>query len=201
MKTNNKNNSVNNNSVNNNKEQFAAINQLRRKVETLVEKSYSLNQAVKALQGIAAEEELAALGLESFAVKKVVDAWSSDLKVTSEEGKEQLALYVPQVVTVTVTDPETGEPKEVNVYERKDGKKGVSFKALKVRVLSVPEKWTPSIIIEGLVQSRELELAKLEAEVSIMHRDNVLRSGAYRKVTEKDAETGTTTTSFVKVEA
>ena len=172
-----------------NEDKFAVINALRNKVANLVEKAYTLNQAVKALQGITCDEELKALGLESFALANVCKAWAADLKVESAEGgKPQLALYTSTPVTVTVTID--GEPVEKNAYERTEGKKGIRFKALKVRTLQVPEKWTPSIIVEGLVQSRELALAKMEAEVSEMHRDNVLRDGAYIKVTERDAEGG-----------
>ena len=184
------------------KNQFAVINSLRKKVSTLVEKSYTLNQAVKSLQGIASEEELEALGLKSFALANVQAAWADALRVDDGEGNMRLGLYTDVQVTVETTDPETGEPKEVNAYERKEGKGKragvITFKALKVRMLTIPEKWTPSVIVEGLVQSKEWELAKLEAEVSLMHRDNVLRDGAYRKVTDKDTTTGTTTTRFEK---
>ena len=172
--------------------QFEKINALRSNVSNLVASAYTFNQAVKSLQGLEKKhaEACALLGVESFTVKSILAAWNSALNVEGEDGKKCLALYMPVQVTIEGTDDE-GQPIEKNAYERKVNSKGVvSFKALKVRTLMTPEKWTPSIIIEGLCQSVEAGLAKLEAEVSELHAKNVLHDGAYIKVTEKDEEGG-----------
>lgn len=176
--------------------QFAVINALRSKCQDLVAASGSLNQAVKALAGLEKKyaEACELLGVDSFGLKSVCGAWSSDLMV-EVDGRKCLGLYVPTQVVVEGVDEE-GQPVEKNAYERKEGKKGVTFKALKVRKLQVPEKWTPALIVEGLVQSAEVDLAKLEAEVSEMHAQNQLKAGVYIKVTEKDTVTGSTSIHF-----
>jgi hypothetical protein len=178
--------------------QFEVINALRSKCQDLVAASGSLNQAVKALAGLEKKyaEACELLGVESFGLKSVCAAWSSELMV-EVDGRKCLGLYVPTQVLVEGTDDE-GQPIQKNAYERKEGKKGVTFKALKVRKLQVPAKWTPALIVEGLVQSAQIELAKLEAEVSEMHAENQLREGVWVKNTEKDSETGSTSISFVK---
>lgn len=180
--------------------QFAVINALRSKCEKLVAASGSLNQAVKALQGLekAHAEACEALGVDSFSLKTVCAAWAQELMV-EVDGKKCLGLYMSEQVTIGMGVDENGKPIEKNAYERTESKKGVvKFKSLKRRTLQVPEKWTPALIVEGLVQSTELELAKLEAEVAEMHVQNQLKDGAYIKVTEKDSVTGGMTVRFEK---
>lgn len=179
------------------KNQFAVINALRSKVEKLVAASGSLNQAVKALQGLenAHAEACEALGVDSFSLKTICAAWAQELMV-EVDGKKCLGLYMSEQVTIDMGVDDNGKAIVKNAYERKEGKKGVSFKALKRRTLSVPEKWTPALIVEGLVQSTELELAKMEAEVAELHVKNVLHAGAYIKVTEKDTITGSSSIHF-----
>lgn len=179
--------------------QFAVINALRSKCEKLVAASGSLNQAVKALQGLekAHAEACEALGVDSFSLKTVCAAWAQELMV-DVDGKKCLGLYMSEQVTIDMGVDEDGKPIVKNAYERKEGKKGVSFKSLKRKTLQVPEKWSPALIVEGLVQSTELELAKLEAEVAELHAQNVLKAGAYIKVTEKDTVTGGSSIHFEK---
>lgn len=184
---------------NSEKKQFEVINALRSKCEKLVAASGSLNQAVKALQGLekAHAEACEALGVDSFSLKTVCAAWAQELMV-EKDGKKCLGLYMSEQVTIDMGVDENGKPIEKNAYERKEGKKGISFKSLKRKTLQVPEKWTPALIVEGLVQSTELELAKLEAEVAELHAQNVLKAGAYIKVTEKDTVTGGSSIHFEK---
>lgn len=173
--------------------QFEKINALRSNVSNLVASTYTLNQAVKALQGLEKKhaEACALLGVESFTVKSILAAWHTDMYTINEDGNRTPALYVPVQVTLEGVDDD-GQARG-KAYERKVNSKGVvSFRILKKRVLMTPEKWTPAIIIEGLCQSVEWELAKMESEVSEMHVENVMRDGAYIKVTEKDAEGGQT---------
>ena len=176
-------------------ETINALNELRNNAKNLKVKTRSFAQAVKACAGIATEGELEALGLQSFSIPNVRSAWSADLRTINEEGKERLALYMSVVVKQDVT--EDGKEKQVNVYERVEGKKGVTFKTLKERVLTCPEAWTPDLIIEGLCQSRFATLAKEEAEEVCNHAEKVKAVGRYLKIVKKD-ENGFLTTTFQK---
>lgn len=171
-----------------------ALNELRNNVKGLKIKTHSFAQAVKACAGVATQGELDALGLESFSIANVRKAWSADLRTINEEGKERLALYMSAVVKQTVT--EDGKEKDVNVYERVEGKKGVTFKTLKERVLTCPEAWTPDLVIEGLCQSRFATLAKEDAEEVCKHAQET--SERYQKIVKKD-EQGFMTTTFVQL--
>lgn len=171
-----------------------ALNELRNNVKNLKVKTHSFAQAVKACAGIATQGELEALGIESFSIANVRKAWSADLRTINEEGKERLALYMNTVVKQAVT--EDGKEKEVNVYERVEGKKGVTFKTLKERVLTCPEAWTPDLVIEGLCQSRFSTLAKEEADEVCKHVKET--SERYQKIVKKD-EHGFMTTTFVQL--
>lgn len=168
-----------------------ALSELRNNVKNLKVKTHSFAQAVKACAGIATQGELEALGIESFSIANVRKAWSADLRTINEEGKERLALYMSTVVKQAVT--EDGKEKEVNVYERVEGKKGVTFKTLKERVLTCPEAWTPDLVIEGLCQSRFSTLAKEEAEEVCKHAREV--EFTYKKVVKKAAD-GSISTTF-----
>lgn len=169
--------------------QFARINELRSSVKCIVKASGTLNQAVKALQGLEASQgvALAGLGISKFTLKNVLEAWSNGLKIIDETGRDALALYLPEQVKVSITTAE-GSVKEVNCYERIEGKKGVKYSALKTRTLQAVSEWTPALIIEGLVQSMELEQAELEARLAVAHAKEVLASAPYYKQTDKSAE-------------
>ena len=185
--------------------QFEKINALRSTVKDMVAASGTLNQAVKALAGLEKKyaEACEALGVDSLGLKSVIGAWSSDLRVEGADGRMNLALYVNTIVTVPTGEvDEEGNPICKNAYERVEGKNGsIKFKALKVRTIVAPEKWTPSLIIEGLVQSMELEQAKLEAEVARMHANNQIRKGVFVKVTENNTEDGSQSIRFEAVKA
>lgn len=184
---------------NSNKTQ-SAINALRAKVANLKAETHTFNQAAKALSGLdnKCAEEREALGIKSFSVKEIRSVWSGALRVDNGEGGTCLALYLDEQVTTKID--EDGKEKDKNLYERKEGKKSVSFKTLKRRTLQVPDAWTPDLIIEGLAQSKELEAAVTEAEAQNLHVANVLRKEVYIKVTKKDAATGATNISYEVVE-
>jgi len=163
------------------------INELRKKVANLERKTYSLNQAAKALSGIGTDAEKEVLGVKTFSLAEIKAAWSTKLMIDGEMG-----LYMTQPYTMLV------EEKEVRLFERTEGKKGVSFRALSVRRLQKPEKWTPAIILEGLVQSRFPDLAAEEAADTFKHVNDV--DVMYRKVTKKDAN-GFMSVTFEEVDA
>lgn len=169
---------------------FEKINALRAKVANVNASACSFNQAVKSLGGLEAkyEDVLADLGIASFGFKNICGAWAEDLH-TSKDGKPVMALYQTETAKVTVTNAK-GEPKEVNAYERIVNKKGeVSFKAIKVRTLSTPKAWSAAVILEGLVQSVELDAAKEEAKVADEYFVNLVEEGeVYIKCTEKNVD-------------
>lgn len=180
--------------------EFTVINSLRTKCADVINAAGSLNQAVKALAGLSEKypEIAEALGVENFGFKSVSTAWADTLRV-DVNGKQALALYMSETAKVSVTDEKTGEPKDANMYERVVNKKGVvSFKSVKLRTLTAPEKWTPALIIEGLIQSTMLGLAKKESEVAEKHRDELLAAGdVYVKKSTKGAD-GSVTVTFEK---
>lgn len=177
--------------------QFARINALRSSVKGLVNQAGTLNQAVKALAGLekSCSEALAGLNVEKFTLKNIMGAWSNGLKLQGEDGRDVLALYLPEQVKVSITTEE-GTTKEVNAYERIEGKKGVKFAALKTRTLQAVDVWTPALIIEGLVQSAELAEAEAEARAAELHANEVVATRAYRKEVEKVGD-GTQIITFV----
>lgn len=186
-----------NNSINQKKQftimannQFEKINALRASVKDVNAAACTFNQAVKALSGLETKyaEVAEKLGVESFGFKAVCGAWAEALHV-SDEGKSKMALYMSETAKVTVAGS-NGEPKEVNAYEKTMNKKGVvSFKAIKLRTLTTPSAWSAAIIVEGLVQSTELEEAIEEAKVAQEHFDALVESGeVYVKVAEKGAD-------------
>lgn len=172
------------------------LTELRNKVEGLKTKTKSINQAVKACQGIATEPELEALNIASFSLKNVKDAWADSLKVVGSDGKDNCALYMWETLTESIPDGKGGE-KKVTVYEQvKNEKKGtISYRSLRVRVLKAPEAWGASDIIEGLCQSVFPKLAKQESDESFAYAAKVKH---YQKVTKKDEE-GNINVTFVEL--
>ena len=109
-----------------------------------------------------------------------------------------MGLYLSEPAKVTVTDMK-GEPKEVNMYERIETKKGVKYVSVKVRTLTTPKLWDDGVILEGLCQSAELVEAQEEARLAEAHKNDLIEKGeVYIKVTEKDSVTGGMTVRFEK---
>ena len=176
------------------------INALRAKCQPVHTAAGTFNQAIKSLAGLESKhaEVLEALGIESFGFKNVCAGWADALHI-NVDGKDVMGLYMSETAKVTVTN-EKGEPKEVNMYERIETKKGVKYVSVKVRVLGTPKVWDDGIILEGLCQSAELEEAKKEAVDAKAHVADLLSSGeVYIKKTAKGAD-GTITTTFEKVD-
>lgn len=172
---------------------FSVINNLRSKVKDVNSAACTFNQAVKSLAGLDEKypEVAEALGIEKFNFKSICSVWADDLHI-EKDGKAAMALYMTEAAKITVTN-EKGEPKEVNMYEKVTNKKGVvTFKSVKRRVLATPSAWSPALILEGLVQSTCLSLAKMEAEQAERHYNDIMsveQEGVpYIKVTEKGAD-------------
>ena len=180
--------------------EFAVINALRAKCAPVHKSAGTFNQALKPLQGLEKqyEEVCEALHVDSFKFKAICAAWSDELRL-SVDGKPVMALYMDETAKVTVTT-EKGEQKEVNMYERTVNKKGeVKFRAVKRRVLATPDMWDDGLILEGLIQSAMLGLAKKEAEVAEKHYNDLLASGeVYIKKTEHAAD-GSSSITFEQV--
>ena len=168
------------------------LSELRKKVENVSKKATTLSQACKSLQGAATKAEAAALGVTSFNLKNVVAAWAPEFCTVDENGQTIVKMYLPQTYKVEVCN-EDGEPVEVTAYEKTEGKKGVTYKTMKRRVLTAPEAWTPAIIVEGLCQCRFVELAQEEAATAEKHIQEV--EFLYKKVVKKAAD-GSITTTF-----
>lgn len=176
------------------------INALRAKCQPVHAAAGTFNQAVKSLSGLESKhaEVLEALGIESFGFKSVCAGWADALRI-SVDGKPVMGLYMSETAKVTVTDAK-GEPKEVNMYERVETKKGVKYVSVKVRTLTTPKLWDDGIILEGLCQSVYLGDAQQEADVAEAHVADLMSSGeVYIKKTAKGAD-GSITTTFEKVE-
>jgi len=176
------------------------INALRAKCQPVHAAAGTFNQALKSLAGLEAKhaEVLEALGIESFGFKNVCGGWADALRV-NVDNKPVMGLYMSEPAKVTVTN-EKGEPKEVNMYERIETKKGVKYVSVKVRVLGTPKLWDDGVILEGLCQSAELAEAQKEAADSEAHKAELLAKGeVYIKKTAKGAD-GSITTTFEKVD-
>lgn len=131
------------------------------------------------------------LRMEALNYKSIKAAWSNELKV---EGK--LALYMARPVRVKFG---SDDAKPAAIYEKKEKKDGTpKYEAVKLRTLISPDEWTPRIILEGIVQSKNLELAKLEAEVSEMHYNNLI-NGKKVYVAQKTATATGTRTDYIPV--
>jgi len=175
------------------------INALRAKCSPVHTAAGTFNQAIKSLAGLESKhaEVLEALGIESFGFKNVCAGWADALRI-SVDGKPVMGLYMSESAKVTVTDAK-GEPKEVNMYERIETKKGVKYVSVKVRTLTTPKLWDDGVILEGLCQSAELAEAQEEARLAEAHKNELVESGeVYIKVTEKDSVTGGMTVRFEK---
>ena len=176
------------------------INALRAKCQPVHAAAGTFNQAVKSLQGLESKhaEVLESLGIESFGFKNVCGGWADALRI-NVDGKPVMGLYMSEAAKVTVTN-EKGEPKEVNMYERIETKKGVKYVSVKVRTLTTPKLWDDGLILEGLCQSVYLGDAQQEAEVAEVHKADLLAAGqVYIKKTAKGAD-GSITTTFEKVD-
>ena len=176
------------------------INALRAKCQPVHTAAGTFNQAVKSLAGLESKhaEVLEALGIESFGFKSVCAGWADALRI-SVDGKPVMGLYMSEAAKVTVTN-EKGEPKEVNMYERIETKKGVKYVSVKVRTLTTPKLWDDGVILEGLCQSVYLGDAQQEADVAEAHVADLMSSGeVYIKKTAKGAD-GSITTTFEKVD-
>ena len=176
------------------------INALRAKCQPVHAAAGTFNQAVKSLSGLESKhaEVLESLGIESFGFKSVCAGWADALRI-NVDGKDVMGLYMSETAKVTVTDAK-GEPKEVNMYERIETKKGVKYVSVKVRTLTTPKLWDDGIILEGLCQSAELDEAKKEAADAEAHVADLMSSGeVYIKKTAKGAD-GSITTTFEKVD-
>jgi len=176
------------------------INALRSKCQPVHAAAGTFNQAIKSLQGLESKhaEVLEALGIESFGFKNVCAGWADALRI-NVDGKDVMGLYISETAKVTVTDA-NGEPKEVNMYERIETKKGVKYVSVKVRTLTTPKLWDDGIILEGLCQSAELADAQKEASDAAAHVADLLAKGeVYIKKTAKGAD-GSITTTFEQVE-
>lgn len=180
-------------------ENISKLNQLRNKVKDVHTAAGTFNQAVKSLSGLESKhaEVLEALGIKSFGFKSVCDGWADALRI-NVNGKPVMGLYLSEAAKVTVTN-EKGEPKEVNMYERVETKKGVKYVSVKVRTLTTPKLWDDGVILEGLCQSAELAEAQEEARLAEQHKNDLIEKGeVYIKVTEKDSVTGGMTVRFEK---
>lgn len=186
--------------TNKNSKSVSKINALRSKCQPVHAAAGTFNQAVKSLAGLESKhaEVLEALGIESFGFKNVCAGWADALRI-NVDGKDVMGLYMSETAKVTVTD-EKGEPKEVNMYEKVETKKGVKFVSVKVRTLTTPKLWDDGVILEGLCQSVYLGDAQQEADVAEAHKSDLLASGeVYIKKTAKGAD-GSITTTFEQVE-
>ena len=175
------------------------INALRAKCQPVHAAAGSFNQAIKSLQGLESKhaEVLESLGIESFGFKNVCGGWADALRI-NVDGKPVMGLYMSESAKVIVYEGET--PKEVNMYERIETKKGVKYVSVKVRTLTTPKLWDDGIILEGLCQSAELDEAKKEAADAEAHVADLMSSGeVYIKKTAKGAD-GSITTTFEKVD-
>ena len=173
------------------KKELAALNALRSRVANVTTEAGTFNQARKALMGLEKKcaDALTALNLSDFNLSSIKAAWADELKI---EGR--LALYINVTEQISVGTNDKGEPIMKNCYEKTENKKGdVKYKVLKRRFIVEPEAWSAPLIIEGLVQSHELTLAKLEAEVANMHVNNALRKGVYIKEVAQHADGSSTT--------
>ena len=180
------------------KKQVTALNELRNRVNNVSTKAGSLNQAWKALNGAMTEAEMEALGLQSMAFKSLAEAWSADLKKTVD-GKSVLCLYLAKTVTVKVADGKGGT-KDINMYERVETKKGITFKGIKRLELDQPKAWTPALIVEALCQSRFPALAKQESVDTFTHAADCAKDGnMYMKQTVK-ANDGSMQVTFARLE-
>ena len=183
-----------------NSKSVSKINALRAKCQPVHTAAGTFNQAIKSLQGLESKhaEVLEALGIESFGFKNVCGGWADALRI-SVDGKPVMGLYISETAKVTVTDAK-GEPKEVNMYEKVETKKGVKYVSVKVRTLTTPKLWDDGVILEGLCQSAELADAQKEAADAEAHKADLLAKGeVYIKKTAKGAD-GSITTTFEKVD-
>ena len=183
-----------------NSKSVTKINALRAKCQPVHTAAGTFNQAIKSLQGLESKhaEVLESLGIESFGFKNVCGGWADALRI-SVDGKPVMGLYMSETAKVTVTDAK-GEPKEVNMYERIETKKGVKFVAVQVRTLTTPKLWDDGVILEGLCQSAELADAQKEAADAEAHKAELLAKGeVYIKKTANGAD-GSITTTFEQVE-
>ena len=185
--------------TNKNSKSVSKINALRAKCQPVHTAAGTFNQAVKSLAGLESKhaEVLEALGIESFGFKNVCAGWADALRI-SVDGKPVMGLYMSETAKVIVCEGE--EPKEVNMYEKVETKKGVKFVSVKVRTLTTPKLWDDGVILEGLCQSAELAEAQKEAADAEAHKADLLAKGeVYIKKTAKGAD-GSITTTFEKVE-
>ena len=183
----------------NNSKSVSKINALRAKCQPVHVAAGTFNQAVKSLSGLESKhaEVLEALGIESFGFKNVCGGWADALRI-SVDGKPVMGLYMSETAKVIVYEGE--EPKEVNMYERIETKKGVKYVSVKVRTLTTPKLWDDGIILEGLCQSAELAEAQKEAKDAEEHKADLLAKGeVYIKKTAKGAD-GSMTVTFEKVD-
>ena len=184
----------------NNSKSVSKINALRAKCSPVHTAAGTFNQAIKSLAGLESKhaEVLEALGIESFGFKSVCAGWADALRI-NVDGKDVMGLYMSETAKVTITD-EKGEPKEANMYEKVETKKGVKFVSVKVRVLGTPKLWDDGVILEGLCQSAELADAQKEAADAEAHKADLLAKGeVYIKKTAKGAD-GSMTVTFEKVD-
>lgn len=175
------------------------INALRAKCQPVHTAAGSFNQAVKSLAGLESKhsEVLEDLGIESFGFKNVCAGWADALRI-NVDGKDVMGLYMSETAKVMVYEGE--EPKEVNMYEKVETKKGVKYVSVKVRTLTTPKLWDDGVILEGLCQSAELAEAQKEAADAEAHKADLLAKGeVYIKKTAKGAD-GSITTTFEKVD-
>ena len=182
-----------------NSKSVSKINALRAKCQPVHTAAGTFNQAVKSLAGLESKhsEVLEALGIESFGFKSVCAGWADALRI-NVDGKAVMGLYMSETAKVIVYEGE--EPKEVNMYEKVETKKGVKFVSVKVRTLTTPKLWDDGVILEGLCQSAELAEAQKEAADAEAHKADLLAKGeVYIKKTAKGAD-GSMTTTFEKVD-
>jgi hypothetical protein len=178
---------------------ISKINALRSKCQPVHAAAGTFNQAIKSLQGLESKhaEVLEALGIESFGFKNVCAGWADALRI-NVDGKDVMGLYMSETAKVIVYEGE--EPKEVNMYEKVETKKGVKYVSVKVRTLTTPKLWDDGIILEGLCQSAELAEAQKEAADAEAHKADLLAKGeVYIKKTAKGTD-GSITTTFEQVE-
>lgn len=182
-----------------NSKSVSKINALRSKCQPVHAAAGTFNQAIKSLAGLESKhaEVLEALGIESFGFKNVCAGWADALRI-NVDGKDVMGLYMSETAKVIVYEGE--EPKEVNMYEKVETKKGVKFVSVKVRTLTTPKLWDDGVILEGLCQSAELAEAQKEAADAEAHKAELLAKGeVYIKKTAKGAD-GSITTTFEKVD-
>jgi hypothetical protein len=175
------------------------INALRAKCQPVHTAAGTFNQAVKSLSGLESKhaEVLEALGIENFGFKSVCAGWADALRI-NVDGKDVMGLYMSETAKVIVYEGE--EPKEVNMYEKVETKKGVKYVSVKVRTLTTPKLWDDGVILEGLCQSAELAEAQKEAADAEAHKAELLAKGeVYVKKTAKGTD-GSITTTFEQVE-